>query len=158
MLLAREIDCAIAALPPAPFRAGDRRIRRLVANARRAEEAYFRATGIFPIMHLIAIRRTVLDAHPWVAVSLFEAFETAKNNALKRALKASHSLYPIPWGQDGAMRAKALFGDDFWPYGLAASRPTIAAFLRFARAQGVSHRRLEPEELFAPQTLDMAKA
>ena len=98
----------------------------------------------------------MIEKYPWVAVNLMEAFEIAKNNALKRAMKASHSHYPVPWGADGAVHAQSLFGDDFWPYGLEPNRPTIEAFLRFGYEQGVCHRKVKPEELFLPQTLNPA--
>lgn len=158
MLLAGDLDCVITALPPKPFREGSTRIRRLVKDSQKAERDYFRATGIFPIMHVIAVRKSILAEHPWVAVSLMDAFEAAKENSVRRALKGSHSVFPIPWGNDAALAARQLFGDDFWPYGLAKNRTTIEAFLRFAHAQGVAHRKLTPEELFAPQSLDRAKA
>ncbi len=156
MLLDGDIDCALTALPPKPFRDGDKRIKKLVPNARKLEEAYYKETGVFPIMHLITIRKQVIEKYPWVAVNLMEAFEIAKNNALKRAMKASHSHYPVPWGADGAVHAQSLFGDDFWPYGLEPNRPTIEAFLRFGYEQGVCHRKVKPEELFLPQTLNPA--
>jgi len=158
MLLADDIDCVITALPPKPFREGSSKIRRLVKDSQKAERDYYQSTGIFPIMHVIAVRKSILETHPWVAVSLMDAFEAAKENAVKRALKGSHSIYPVPWGNDAALAARALFGADFWPYGLDKNRPTIEAFLRFAHAQGVAHRKLTAEELFAPQALDRAKA
>ena len=158
MLLSRDIDCLLSAQAPQAFRDGDRRIRRLVPDHRAAEQAYYEATGIYPIMHLIAIRKSIYEAHPWVAVNLFEAFATAKNNALARLPRVNHSLYPVPWLQDYTSEMQALFGDDIWPYGLAPNRPTIEAFLRFGYDQGLCHRRVSPEEMFAPQTLDLARA
>ena len=156
LLLDGEIDCALTALPPKPFRDGDKRIKKLVRNARKVEEDYYKETGIFPIMHLITIRKEVAEKYPWVAVNMMEAFEEAKNNGLRRALHASHSHNPIPWGQDGAAHARDLFGDDFWPYGLEPNRPTIEAFLKFGYEQGVCHRKVKPEELFLPQSLNPA--
>jgi 4,5-dihydroxyphthalate decarboxylase len=159
MLLADDIDALITALPPKPFRDGDGRIVRLVRDSQKAEREYFQATGIFPIMHVVAVRKSILEKEPWVALSLYEAFEAAKNNAVTRALKGSHSPFPIPWAYDAALAARALFGtDDFWPYGLEKNRKTIEAFVQFAHQQGVAHRKVTPEELFAPQTLDLAKA
>ena len=156
MLLTGEIDCAITALPPKPFREGDRRVKRLVRNYRRAEEAYYKDTGVFPIMHVVTVLNDVLENYPWVAGNLMDAFETAKRASLHRAFASSHAIYPVPWGGDHAHRMKDLFGDDIWPYGLAPNRATIEAFLRFGHAQGVCHRKVTPEELFVPQTLDAA--
>ena len=157
MLLDRALDCVISALPPKPFREGSRKVKRLISGFRRREEAYFRKTGVFPIMHLITIRRDIVEKHPWVAANLVDGFEAAKNNALARALRVSHSLYPIPWGHHDALRAQAMFGEDFWPYGLAPNRPTIEAFLGFCLDQGIAARPVTPEELFAPQTLNPAR-
>ena len=158
MLLAGDIDCLLSAQAPRPFREGDTRIKRLVPDYRKAEQDYFQATGIYPIMHLIAIRKSIYEAHPWVAVSLFEALQTAKTNALQRFPRVNHSLYPLPWVQDYLRDLQAMFGEDIWPYGLEPNRPTIEAFLRFAYDQGVCHRPVTTEELFVPQTLNLASA
>ena len=109
-------------------------------------------------MHVLAIRKSIYEAHPWAALNLFEAFSAAKDAAMSRLPRVNHSVYPVPWIQDYVADLKTLFGDDLWPYGLQANRPTIEAFLRFGADQGVSQRLLSPEELFAPQTLDLAKA
>lgn len=158
MLLSGDIDCAITALPPKPFRDGDRRVKRLVKNSRRAEETYYKETGVFPIMHVLTILNDVLEDHPWVAGNLMDAFEAAKSASLRRAFSSSHAIYPIPWGADSAHAMKDLFGGDVWPYGLEPNRLTIEAFLRFGHAQGVCHRKVAPEELFVPQSMDAAKA
>lgn len=156
MLLDGDIDCAITALPPKPYRDGDKRIKRLVKNARSKEQAYYKDTGIFPIMHIMTIHNSVLENYPWVAANVFEAFEQAKDASVERALKMSHATSPVPWGAEGARDMQDLFGDDIWPYGLEPNRATIEAFLRFGHAQGVCHRKVTSEELFVPQTLDRA--
>jgi len=149
MLLAGEIDAVMSAHPPRAFEAGDPRIRRLVEDFVPMEEAYWRETRIFPIMHCIAVKTAVLEAHPWVAMNLFTAFEQAKERSVARAFEATASRFPIPWTFDHARRAQALFGGkDYWPYGIAANRTTLEAFLRYAHEQGVCHRLLQPEELF----------
>ncbi|MGZ0244780.1 MAG: 4,5-dihydroxyphthalate decarboxylase [Alphaproteobacteria bacterium] len=158
MLLAGDIDCILSAQAPMPMRQGDKRIVRLVPEYQQAERDYYAATGIYPIMHVLAIRKSIYEAHPWAALNLFEAFSAAKDAAMSRLPRVNHSVYPVPWIQDYVADLKTLFGDDLWPYGLQANRPTIEAFLRFGADQGVSQRLLSPEELFAPQTLDLAKA
>jgi 4,5-dihydroxyphthalate decarboxylase len=112
------------------------------------ERGWFQQTGIFPIMHVIAIRQEVLDRHPWVATSLLKAFTEAKDRSLERALDITCSHFPLPWISDAARSAQALMGQDFWPYGLEANRKTLQAFVDFAFEQGVCHRRVELEELF----------
>jgi 4,5-dihydroxyphthalate decarboxylase len=153
LLLAGEIEAILAARAPAAFAAGDGRIVRLYAEYRADEEAYFKRTGIFPIMHTVAMRREVFDANPWSAMSLYKAFAEAKARSLARLADVTASHAPLPWLGDYVARMRELFGDDPWPYGLEPNRRTLAAFLQYAYEQGVCHRPLAPEELFPPQVL-----
>ena len=157
MILGGDIDCVLTALPPKSIREGDRRVKRLIANATKVEEEYYQETGIFPIMHLICVKNEILEKYPWVAMNLFDAFEEAKINAVRRALKGSHSIYPVPWASAFAELARDMFEGELWPYGLEPNRRTLEAFLRFGYAQGVAHKILQPEDLFTPQTLRIAK-
>ncbi len=158
MLVDGEIDCLLSAQAPQRMRNGDGTIRRLVPNYRAVEQAYYESTGIYPIMHVIAIRKSLLEQHPWIAVNLYEAFEASKNEALQRLPKVNHAMYPVPWLQDYVREIQAIFGKDIWPYGLGPNRRTIEAFLRFGFDQGVCERLVKPEEMFAPATLNLAKA
>jgi 4,5-dihydroxyphthalate decarboxylase len=151
LLLAGEVDAVMSAHAPPSFEAGDPRVVRLIPDYRPAEEAYYRKTGIYPIMHVIALRRAVLDRFPWVATNLLEAFEAAKRRSLARAQEITASRFPVPWIAAIADHACELFGGDPMPYGIDANRTTLAAFLRFAHEQGVCHRLLEPEDLFPPE-------
>ena len=151
MLIAGELDAVIAAHPPTEFKRGSGTVVRLFSDHRAVEEDYYRATGIFPIMHVVALRRDVHDAHPWVARNLLTAFEEAKRRGLERALDANAPRYPVPWGPANAERAAELFGRDFWPYGIEPNRVTLDAFLGYAHEQGVCARRLAPEDLFVEQ-------
>jgi 4,5-dihydroxyphthalate decarboxylase len=150
MLLAGEIDAAMTARPPDAFERGDPRLARLFPDYRETETAYWRKTGVFPIMHTVAIRREVFDRHPWVARNLLTAFEEAKRRSVARVFDIAAPRVPIPWCFAYAADARALFGEDFWPYGIEPNRPTLEAFLRFAHEQGVCHRPLRVEELFPP--------
>jgi 4,5-dihydroxyphthalate decarboxylase len=152
MLFAGELDSIITAQPPAAYVARDTRIRRLYPDPRAAEEAYFAATGIFPIMHTIAIRRDVLDAHPWVALNLVAAFERAKQASYTRLEDAMAPRLPLPWAADDFARARSVFGKDVYPYGVEPNRTTLEAILQFAFEQGVATRRLAVEDLFWPTT------
>jgi 4,5-dihydroxyphthalate decarboxylase len=151
MLLAGEIDAVIAAHPPAEFKAGSGRVVRLFDDYRSVEEASFRATGVFPIMHVVALRADVYAAHRWLAMNLFTAFEEAKRRSMERAIDANAPRFPVPWGPANAQRARELFGADFWPYGIEPNRATLEWFLERAVEQGVCARRLAPEELFASE-------
>jgi 4,5-dihydroxyphthalate decarboxylase len=154
MLLAGELDAVLSARPPSGLGRG---IRRLFPNHEAAEEAYFRQTGIFPIMHVIVIRADVLARHPWLAMNLYKAFEEAKRRSLERLSDITASHAPLAWIAPYAERMKALFGEDFWPYGLERNRKTLQAFVDFAFEQGVCHRRLALEELFPRQVLTSFK-
>jgi 4,5-dihydroxyphthalate decarboxylase len=151
MLLSGELDAALSARPPAPFAAGDKRIRRLFPDYRPLEQAYWKKTGIFPIMHVIVLRREVYAKQRWVATNLMKAFEIAKNRSIARALDITASHYPVPWVPDYAALSRERFGDDIWPYGIEANRVTLEAFAQYAFEQGVSHRKVPIEELFAPE-------
>ncbi len=151
MLLSGEIDAALAARPPDAFVSGDSRVRRLFRNYREVEENYYRATGIFPIMHAVAVRRDVLQQHPWVPRNLFKAFEEARRRSVGRALESTASLFPIPWGNEHAEQGMQILGKDYFPYGIDDNRTTLTAFLRYAYEQGVCKRLLDVEELFPPQ-------
>jgi len=151
MLLAGDLDAVIAAHPPRGFTDGSGSIVRLFTDYRSVEEAYYRKTGIFPIMHVVALRQAVLDEHPWVAMNLLSAFREAKRRSLERATDTNAPRFPVPWGPANAQHAVELFGEDFWPYGIDENRVTIEAFLGFAHEQGAIARPLTPEELFPPQ-------
>jgi 4,5-dihydroxyphthalate decarboxylase len=146
MLSKGDIDAVIAASPPSPFFEGS--AVHLIDNFRAVEEAYWEKTGIFPIMHVIAIRREVVDRHPWVPKNILNAFEEAKRNSLRRFLDAGCSWFPLPLGYAYADEARERYGADFWPYGVEANRITLEAFCRYAFEQGVCHRQLTVEELF----------
>jgi len=151
MLVAGELDALIAAHAPIDFERRTGRVVRLFSDYRAVEESYHRDTGIFPIMHVVAIRREVLDEHPWAAMNLYTAFREAKRRSLERANDANAPKYPIPWSPANAERAGEIFGRDFWPYGIEPNRVTLDAFLAFAHEQGVCATRLTPDDLFVPQ-------
>lgn len=148
MLLSGEIAAIFAAHPPAAFEHGDPRIVRLIPDYQRVEEEYFKTTGIFPIMHVLAIKRPILERNPWVARNLYKAFEEAKTRSYARASEATASRFPIPWGVYYFDRARELFGPDPFPYGIEPNRVTLEAFATFAYEQGVAHRRVDVPELF----------
>lgn len=148
MLLSGEIDAAISARVPDAFKHGGGKIARLWPDYRGVEMDYYRATGIFPIMHVIAMRRAVFDRYPWVAMNLLKAFEQAKERSRERMNDLTASRIPVPWAAAiGGEWAKD-FGADPFPYGVEENRKTLDAFCRFAHEQGVSAKRLTPDDLF----------
>jgi 4,5-dihydroxyphthalate decarboxylase len=117
----------------------------------------FRETGVFPIMHLITVRRTVFEQYPWVAMNLLKAFEEAKRRSFERLRDFTLARAPLPWIAAFADEIAASYGPDPYPYGVEASRPTIEAFCRYAHAQGVTPHLMKPEDLFPPEVRATAK-
>jgi 4,5-dihydroxyphthalate decarboxylase len=154
MLLAGDLDAVLSARPPRSLGSG---IQRLFPDYQTAEEAYYKQTGVFPIMHVIVLRSDVLGRHPWLAMNLYKAFEEAKRRSIERLSDITASHAPFAWLAPCAERMKALFGEDFWPYGLEKNRKTLQAFVDFAFEQGVCHRQLALEELFPKQVLTSFK-
>jgi 4,5-dihydroxyphthalate decarboxylase len=148
MLLSGEIDAAISARVPDAFEKGGGKIARLFPDYRAEEARYHAATGIYPIMHVIAMRRTVFERYPWVAMNLFKAFDEAKRRSLERIRDLTASRIPVPWSAAIADEWSKDFGADPFPYGLEENRKTLAAFCRFAHEQGVTAKQLTPDDLF----------
>jgi 4,5-dihydroxyphthalate decarboxylase len=157
MLAEGAIDALYTARTPSSFRDGGGRVRRLFENYRQVEQDYFRATGIFPIMHTVVIRREVYEANRWVARSLFKAFCEAQRLTYRDLAETAAQKAMLPWAHAHHEEARAMMGDDYWPYGLERNRETLATFLRYSFEQGLSKRQLAPEELFAPETLESFK-
>lgn len=151
MLLGGELDAVMCAHPPDSFTSGVGGVTRLFEDFIEIEERYVRETGIFPIMHTVVIRKEVLDHDPWVAMNLFKAFEEAKRRSVERMRFIGVSLVPIPWCYERAYRARDVFGKTYWPYGIEDNRKTLEAFLKWAFQQGVCHRQLAVEDIFAKQ-------
>ena len=150
MLLAGDIDAMISANAPQAFRDGHPDMTRLIPNYREEEAQYFKETGIYPIMHAVAIRRDVFEKHPWVAMNMLHAFEEAKQRCVQRLSNITASQIPMPWIYDSfeTVKEELFKGGDYWPYGIDANRTTIEAFLQYAYEQGVCHRLMTPEELY----------
>ena len=154
LLVEGEIDGFIA--PRAPAIASPE-IGWLFRDPMAAGKDYFRRTGIFPIMHLIGVRRTLAERHPWLPAAVLKAFEQAKNFALDQLTDVSATKVTLPFVEEQLKAARELMGDDFWPYGVAANRKTLDSFLHHHHAQGISPRRLSVDELFHPATLESFK-
>jgi 4,5-dihydroxyphthalate decarboxylase len=154
MLAEGEIDALYSPRIPSPFAAGDPRVRRVFPDPRAAEKEYFAATGIFPIMHVVALRREVYDRSPWVAQSLYKALLRAKQEAFANLYDSSALRFMLPWLNQDLEQAKALLGEDYWSYGLEQNGLVLSTFLRYHHEQGLSRRQLDLAELFAPEATE----
>lgn len=155
MLLNGELDGYIGARTPSAFDQG--KIVRLFPDFEAAETDYYRRTKIFPIMHVLAVKESVLKENPWAAMSLYKAFLAAKDLCLREMDNTAALQYALPWMFASLERAKSVMGRDWWPYGIEASRGTLEKFVDYMAAQSLTSRRMSIEELFAPQVLDEFK-
>lgn len=157
MLLEGEIDALYTARMPSTFRTGGGRVKRLFEDYPEVERQYFRDTGIFPIMHTVAIRRDLYEANRWVAQSLCKAFVQAQRRCYEDLQETAALKAMLPWLTAHLEETRREMGDDYWPYGLERNRKTLSTFLRYHHEQGLSTRLLTPDELFAPEALETFK-
>ena len=150
LLSAGDIDAVISARPPDAFLQGKHGVRRLIPDYREQEKQYFLKTGIFPIMHVIVMRRDVYEKNRWIARNLVTAFEEAKRACLPELYQGMTSFLPTAWGNDHVEETNRMIfpdGDPF-PYGIDKNRKTLEPFLAWCHEQGVTKRALTLEELF----------
>jgi 4,5-dihydroxyphthalate decarboxylase len=154
-LLGGELDALYSARAPSAFHPeghSANSVRRLFSDPMSAEQEYYEATRIFPIMHTVVIRRAVYEAHPWIARALFDAFVAARDAAYAELDEVTALKHMLPWGVQQHERVRQLMGNDFWAYGLEPNEHVLRTFLRYSHEQGLSPRAMEPEELFVPET------
>jgi len=130
---------------------------RLFPNYQNEEEKYFSETGHFPIMHVIGIRRDIAEQHPWLAASVYKAFDQAKTKCLQSMRDVGALEVALPWLTSHIEATIALMGKNYWPYGLEQNRKSLDAMVRYSFEQGLSPRLMKIEELFAAGTHDQFK-
>lgn len=156
MLSSGELSAIITAREPSCF-IHDPNVVRLFPDFRSAEQNYFTQTGIFPIMHMIAIRNELIKDNPWLAASLFKAFEQSKRLCLAELEQVVALKVCLPWLVAEIENTQAVMGKDYWPYGVEQNLKTLEAMVKYSYDQGLSARQLSVEELFVPSTLAAAK-
>jgi 4,5-dihydroxyphthalate decarboxylase len=155
MLATGQIDALYSPRIPSSFVHGDGRVARLFPDTVAAEKSYYASTGIFPIMHVVVLRRDIYQRHRWVAQSLTKALIEAKKQAYARIYDASALRFMEPWLNQHLEDARRLLGEDYWSYGLSETdHNVLATFLRYHYEQGLSRRLRTPEQLFAPEALE----
>ena len=150
MLESGEIDCLISARAPSCFVKGSPKIRRLFPNYKEVEIDYYKRTRIFPIMHVLVIRKELYERHPWVAPSLYKAFCRAKERAIQNMHISNTLACTLPWQFAEMDLLKATFGPDWWPYGIEPNRHVLETLIRYMGEQELIARPLKVEEVFAP--------
>lgn len=148
------IDAMYAPRTPSPFRNDSRAVTRLFPDFMAVERDYFRRTKIFPIMHTVVIRRELYESHRWIAQSLVKAFTAAQREAYDDLRETAALKAMLPWLTAHIEETRREMGPDYWPYGVENNRHTLETFLRYAFEQGLAKTVLQPEELFAAETLE----
>ena len=149
-----EIDALIGPRMPSCFEQGHPQVGWLYPDPTRAAADWFRKRRIFPIMHLVGIRRALAGQQAWLPAAVCKAFEQAKAIAVKKLADTSVTKVTLPFVEEQLRAARDLMGRDFWSYGFRENRPVLETFLRYHHAEGLSSRLLTPEELFPPSTLE----
>lgn len=152
MLRDGDIDAIIAPRAPSPFEQQNPNVGWLWSDPQKVASDYYKRTKIFPIMHLIGVRKELVEDHPWLPVAIFKAFSMAKDRALELLVDTSATKVTLPFVDELLRSARQLMGEDFWAYGVEANRHVLDRFLAFHHEQGLSSRRLAVDELFHPST------
>jgi 4,5-dihydroxyphthalate decarboxylase len=154
MLADGEIDALYTARTPSCYTNGASGVRRLFEDYVPIEQAYYKKTNIFPIMHTVVIRRDIYEANRWIAQALYKAFVKAQQFAYHDLAEMAALKAMLPWVGAEVERTRALMGNDYWAYGFEANRHVLETFTRYSYEQGLSKRKLDPKELFAPEALE----
>ncbi len=157
MLATGELDAVIGPRAPSCFTNGNPNVGYLFTDPMAEAKAWYERTGLFPIMHLLGIRKTLVEQHPWLPFSVFKAFEKSKQEALVRLTDTSATKVTLPFVEDQLRAARLLMGHDFWSYGFAENRHTLERFLKQHHAEGLSSRLVTPEEMFHPASMESFK-
>ena len=154
MLEAGEIDALIAPRAPSCFKRGAPNVGWLFPDPQAAAADWYRRTGICPIMHVLGVRRTLAEQHPWLPVALLKAFDEAKRLTLEALFDPAAPMATLPFLDEHLRFVRELMGDDYWPYGLEPNRVVLETFLEHHHRQGLSPRKLAAEALFHPSVTE----
>ncbi|MGH9809729.1 MAG: ABC transporter substrate-binding protein, partial [Terriglobia bacterium] len=151
-----RIDAIIDARAPRAFMDGAPKVGRLFQDFRPVEQEWYRRTGIFPTMHLVAVRIELLERYPSLALGVCNAFQRSKESCRPALSDLDALAVMLPWLVAETEATERLMGNDYWPYGMPRNRRMIEAQTRWSFQQGLTERQLSAADLFAPGTLDWA--
>jgi len=149
-----DLDGYIAPRPPAGAALRNPNVGWLFDDPTAAAKDYFRRTGIFPIMHVVGIKKALAAQHPWLPGAVLKAYTQAKAAALEQLSDTSAAKVTLPFVEEQLKAARETMGEDFWSYGVAPNLRTLQAFVRHHHAQGLSARQVAVEDLFHPATYE----
>lgn len=158
LLLSGACDALITAITPKSFADGDSRITTLFPDTRAAEQDYFKRTGLFPIMHVVAVRRDAIEADPTLPKAVFYMYSRAKQIAYDNMETTTALKVTLPWVTQEFEHTRQIMGDNFWPYGIEANRRELELVMRYTYEQGLSKKKLNFEEMFHPSTLTLLES
>lgn len=152
-----EIDGFIGPRPPNKVALRNPNVGWLFPDPTATAKEYYQRTNVFPIMHLVGIRKELVEQHPWLPAAVYKAFEQAKQLALMHLSDTSATKVTLPFVEEQIKAAKDLMGEDYWSYGVSPNRATLETFLRHHHRQGLSKRLMSVDDLFHPSTYETAK-
>ena len=155
LLVDGDVDALFHAAEPRAYTQGHPDVARLFSDYRQTERAYYKKTGIFPIMHTVAIRNSLVEKNPWVTKAVFDAYSQAKQLMYEDLRKMGWATISLPWAGKELEETRALMGDNFWPYGIDANRKALEALFQYSYEQGFTKQRLKIQQLFHPSTLKL---
>lgn len=158
LLISGEVDVLFHAAEPKAYIDGNKLVERLFPDSRRVEQAYYKKTGIFPIMHAVAVRKSLLDKNHWLAEAIFNAYSESKTQDYAFMRKYGWVFDSLPWYGQELEETHKLMGENFWPYGIEPNRKTLETLFRYSYEQGLSSRELTIEELFHPSSLELKES
>ena len=147
------VDALFHAVEPRGYVQGNPKIGRLFADYPKTEREYFTKTAIFPIMHAVAIRNSLIKANPWLPKAVCNAYSEAKKMMYENLIKLGWATISLPWVGQELEETRKLMGKNFWPYGIEANRKTLETFFLYSYEQGFSNLKLSIKELFVPSSL-----
>ncbi len=153
LLVTGEVDALFHAAEPKAFTEGNPLVERLFPDSKKVERDYYEKTGIFPIMHAVAVRKSLLKDNPWLAQAIFDAYSEAKQLEYNYMKKLGWVYESLPWYGQELEETRNLMGENFWPYGIDPNRKTLKTLFRYSYEQGLSNKELTIEELFYPVSL-----
>jgi 4,5-dihydroxyphthalate decarboxylase len=158
LLESGEVEACFHAGEPRAYIEGHPKVGRLFPDYRSVERAYFSKTGIFPIMHAVAIKKSLVKNHPWLIEAVFKAYSQSKQMAYDYMAKAAWLRDSLPWFGQEFDETRALMGDNYYSYGIKPNRKTLEALFRYSHQQGLCSGELTIEELFEPASLELTES
>ena len=158
LLVSGDVDAVFHAGEPRAYIEGHPGVGRLFPDYRSVERAYFSKTGIFPIMHAVAIKKSLVEKNPWLIEAVFKAYSQSKQKAYDYMANAAPLKDSLPWFGQEFEETRALMGDNYYSYGIEPNRKTLQTLFRYSHQQGLCSRELTIEELFAPASLKLIES